>query len=190
MHIAHSPSDLTFTRLYLATRDRVFVYLHRFTRDTALIEDLMQQCYIKIWERLDTIQDPDAALPLVKTYARNLLIDEVRRRMREDAQWMTVLEEETGSMINNYISEEGKKQLQALDKAIDRLPDNCREVFLMHREKGMSYREIAEQLTVSVSMVEKYMSRAIRLLKNDLLTDYEFLLVVMASSALLNQAPC
>jgi RNA polymerase sigma factor (sigma-70 family) len=185
MHIVQASSDLTFTRLYLATRDRVFAYLYRFTRDTALIEDLMQQCYLKIWERIDTIRDPDAALPLVKTYARNLLIDEVRRRMREDAQWMATLEEEAGSLVDNYISGEGKKQLQALDKAIDRLPENCREVFLMHREKGMSYREIATHLAVSVSMVEKYMSRAIRLLKNDLLTDYEFVLVMIATSAVL-----
>lgn len=185
MQPAPSSSNLIFTHLYLETRDRVFAYLSKFTNDTALIEDLLQQCYLKIWERIEVIRDPGEALPLVKTYARNLLIDEIRRRMREDAQWLENLEQETGSITESYISENGKMQLQALDKAIDRLPGQCREVFLMHREKGMSYREIAEQLSLSVSMVEKYMSRAIRLLKNDLLTDYNLILTIVASSSLL-----
>lgn len=185
MQPAPSSTHLVFTRLYLETRDRVFTYLSRFTSDTALIEDLLQQCYLKIWERIAVIRDPAEALPLVKTYARNLLIDEVRRRMREDAQWLENLEKETGSIAETYISENGKAQLQALDKAIDRLPEHCREVFLLHREKGMSYREIASQLSVSVSMVEKYMSRAIRLLKNDLLTDYNLILTIVASSEVL-----
>jgi RNA polymerase sigma factor (sigma-70 family) len=185
MQPAPSSSNLVFTRLYLETRDRVFAYLSKFTSDTALIEDLLQQCYLKIWERIEVIRDPAEALPLVKTYARNLLIDEVRRRMREDAQWLENLEKETGSITESYISDNGRAQLQALDKAIDRLPENCREVFLMHREKGMSYREIAEQLSLSVSMVEKYMSRAIRLLKNDLLTDYNLILTIVASSSML-----
>lgn len=185
MQPAPSSSNLVFTRLYLETRDRVFAYLSRFTSDTALIEDLLQQCYLKIWERIEVIRDPAEALPLVKTYARNLLIDEIRRRMREDAQWLENLEKETGSITETYISDNGRAQLQALDKAIDRLPENCREVFLMHREKGMSYREIAEQLSLSVSMVEKYMSRAIRLLKNDLLTDYNLILTIVASSSML-----
>ncbi|NII26494.1 sigma-70 family RNA polymerase sigma factor [Pseudoflavitalea sp. X16] len=185
MQPAPSSSNLVFTRLYLETRDRVFAYLSRFTSDTTLIEDLLQQCYLKIWERIEVIRDPAEALPLVKTYARNLLIDEVRRRMREDAQWLENLEKETGSITESYISDNGRAQLQALDQAIDRLPGNCREVFLMHREKGMSYREIAEQLSLSVSMVEKYMSRAIRLLKNDLLTDYNLILTIVASSSML-----
>lgn len=185
MDMAPSSSQLVFTHLYLETRDRVFAYLSKFTSDTALVEDLLQQCYLKIWERIEVIRDPAAALPLVKTYARNLLIDEIRRRMREDAQWLEQLEKETVSITESYISDQGRAQLQALDQAIDRLPDNCREVFLMHREKGMSYREIAEQLSVSVSMVEKYMSRAIRLLKNDLLTDYNLILTIVASSSVL-----
>lgn len=185
MDMASSPSHLVFTSLYLETRDRVFAYLSKFTSDEALIEDLLQQCYLKIWERIDVIRDPAAALPLVKTYARNLLIDEVRRRMREDAQWLENLENEADSITESYISENGRVQLQALDRAIDRLPGNCREVFLMHREKGMSYREIAAQLSLSVSMVEKYMSRAIRLLKNDLLTDYNLILAIVASSSML-----
>jgi RNA polymerase sigma factor (sigma-70 family) len=182
MRVATSLPEQVFTRLYLETRDRVFAYLSKFTSDDSLIEDLLQQCYLKIWERIDTIHNPDEALPLVKTYARNLLIDEVRKRMREDARWLETLQKEAGDVTENYISNSGREQLAALDKAIDRLPSNCREVFLMHREKGMSYREIAETLTVSVSMVEKYMSRAINLLKNDLLTDYGLILVMVASS--------
>ena len=182
MHGEVSSPDIIFTRLYLSTRDRVYTYLKKFTHDSNLIEDMLQQCYLRIWERIDTIYDPADALPVVKTIARNLLIDEIRRRMREDARWLETLEQETLQLADSSITGNGKAQLAALDEAINRLPGSCRDVFVMHREMGLSYREIAARLAISVSMVEKYMSRAIRLLKTELLTDYGLILLAVASS--------
>lgn len=172
---------MIFTRLYELTRNNVYQYLRKYTNDTHLIEDLMQQCYIKVWERLDTIRDIGEALPLLKTYARNLLIDVVRRRMKEDLKWLEMLREEAESILSDHVSRDGEKRLQVLDIAIRRLPDNCKKVYLFHREEGMSYKEISSRLSISVSMVEKYMSKAIRLLKQELLSDGSLLLMVIAA---------
>jgi RNA polymerase sigma factor (sigma-70 family) len=139
----------------------------------------MQESYLKVWERLDKISNIEQALPLVKTYTRNLLIDVIRRRMKEDQQWLETLKEEVADLVEEPSSLENKHQLEILDIAIDRLPEKCKTVYLYHREEGLSYAEIAAQLSVSVSMVEKHMSKAIRLLKKELLTDPSLLLLVV-----------
>ena len=57
---------------------------------------------------------------------------------------------------------------QALVRAIAELPPRTREVFVMSRERGMRYSEIAEALGVSVKAVEANMSRALRILREQL----------------------
>lgn len=167
------------------TRDPVFHYIRHYTGDTQLIEDLMQEAYLKVWERLDNIKDLDRALPLVKTYTRNLLIDVVRRRMKEDIQWLESLNEEVSTLVENSLSVENKRQLEILDIAIERLPDKCKTVYLYHREDGLSYKEIAARLSVSVSMVEKHMSKAIRLLKQEILNDPSLVFLLVVAGGLL-----
>lgn len=171
-----------FNRLYNLTRDPVYHYLRHYTADTHLIEDLMQQAYLKVWERLDKIRDIDDAVPLIKTYTRNLLVDVIRKRLKEDVQWLETLKKEVEGIVEPSGPLESRQQLQVLDIAIDRLPEKCKQVYLFHREQGLSYQEIATRLSISVSMVEKYMSKAIRFLKQDLLTDPTLLLVVVALS--------
>ena len=58
----------------------------------------------------------------------------------------------------------------AVTQAIADLPPRTREVFVMSRERGLRYSEIAEQLGVSVKAVEANMSRALRILRERLAT--------------------
>jgi RNA polymerase sigma factor (sigma-70 family) len=185
MHIAYTKKADDFNNLYLTTRDGLFHFLSRYSKDIHLLEDIMQQCYLKIWEQADKIKDLAEAGPLVRVYARNLMIDTVRRRMKEDMQWLEQLQNEVAVIVDSAISETGKKQLLQLDTAIEKLPETVRKVYLLHRETGLSYREIATQLSLSVSMVEKYMSKAISLLRHEVMADMGMVLAVVAGSELL-----
>jgi RNA polymerase sigma factor (sigma-70 family) len=182
LHVSHSKKDTDFKTLYLSTRDGVFHFLHRYTRDIPLIEDIMQQCYLRIWERMDVLDDPLNAGPLVRTYARNLLIDVIRKRMREDALWLEQLQQEAERIVDTSLNEAGKNQLLQLDRAIDALPVTVRTVYLLHRDDGLSYKDISSRLSISVSTVEKHMSKAIRLLKKEMLSDMSLVLTIVASS--------
>lgn len=174
-----SGREETFNKLYEQTHDQVFGYLRHYTSDDHLIEDLMQESYLKVWERIDKINNVEQALPLVKTYTKNLLIDVIRKRMKEDMQWLETLQEDVAGIVETPQSTDSKQKLEILDLAIDRLPQKCKTVYIYHREEGLSYAEIAALLSVSVSMVEKHMSKAIRLLKKELLSDPSLLLLVV-----------
>ncbi|MBS0028152.1 sigma factor-like helix-turn-helix DNA-binding protein [Chitinophaga sp. 22321] len=68
---------------------------------------------------------------------------------------------------------------------ISRLSNNCRRVYVMHREEGLCYPEISVRISISLSMVEKHMSKAIPLMKKDLITNCEVLLVQVTINKLL-----
>ena len=56
----------------------------------------------------------------------------------------------------------GREKLARIFAAVDALPDKCRQAFLLHRSSGLSYGDIAKELGVSVSSVEKYILQALK----------------------------
>jgi RNA polymerase sigma-70 factor (ECF subfamily) len=64
-----------------------------------------------------------------------------------------------------------------IKSAIQKLPEKCREVFEMNRFEGKKYAEIAEQLNISVKTVEAQMSKALKIMKEEL-KDYIYLLIL------------
>ncbi|MCK5701208.1 MAG: sigma-70 family RNA polymerase sigma factor, partial [Cyclobacteriaceae bacterium] len=55
-----------------------------------------------------------------------------------------------------------------INRALESLPEKCREIFLMNRFDGLKYREIAEKLDISIKTVETQMSRALKTLREKL----------------------
>jgi RNA polymerase sigma-70 factor (ECF subfamily) len=71
---------------------------------------------------------------------------------------------------------------EAIRRAIDALPDRCRQIFLLSREKYLSYAEIAEVLGISVKTVETQMWRALKSLRKSL-APYLGLVLTLAALA-------
>ncbi|MDD3449518.1 MAG: sigma-70 family RNA polymerase sigma factor [Gammaproteobacteria bacterium] len=93
--------------------------------------------------------------------AANLSVDELRRRevRNRHADATAALEGAGGPDPARTLA--GREQLALLRQAIDELPPRCREVFLLHRFRELSYPEIAAQLGISRNMVEKHIVRAL-----------------------------
>ena len=81
-------------------------------------------------------------------------------------------------MNYTFTSEEDIEKVIA--NAIDKLPERCREIFLKSRIEGMKYREIADELDISMNTVENQMSIALRKLRIEL-KDYLPLLLFLIS---------
>jgi RNA polymerase sigma-70 factor (ECF subfamily) len=97
--------------------------------------------------------------------ARNYVLDEVRRSKVISFEDLTSLQLEVpddGPMPDQIAS--AQEELQLLRKAIDQLPHRCRKVFILRRLHDLAPREIAVQMGLSVSTVEKHLARATYLL--------------------------
>jgi RNA polymerase sigma-70 factor (ECF subfamily) len=102
--------------------------------------------------------------------ATNLSVDHLRRRQLhyrflnfeksqvEDGEQADI--NATGASPEQIVS--ARERLEAIYLAVDELPFKVKQAFLMHRRSGLSYSEIAEQLDVSVSSVEKYILQALK----------------------------
>ncbi len=129
--------------------------------DLQLSEDLMQDTFIRFWQKCEDIIFEKSNLYLYTT-AKNMLLDTIRRKkvaLKYREQLSNVQQKE---MENPQFQLELKEFKTKLEGILDEMPDKSREVFVMNRIEKMKYREIAESLGLSQKAIEKRMSKAIK----------------------------
>lgn len=144
-------------------------FVRRYVKTTEIAEELVQDLFFKLWSRRGAL----GAIDSVKTYlfraARNTALNHLRR-LKLEHEWA---EKEQGARSEEHV-EEGDETVTeselatAVRAAVDRLPPRCREVFMLSRDGGLTYGEIAKTLGISIKTVETQMGRALKALRESL----------------------
>lgn len=124
------------------------------------IDDLMQEAFLRlqVYCRENKVQNEEAFLV---TTVLNLSAEQGRRASRvhlstADDDLINIMD--PAPDVQEILA--GQQRLRRLMLGLQRLPPRCREVFLLNRSEGLSYIQIADQLGISLSMVEKHIARA------------------------------
>jgi RNA polymerase sigma-70 factor (ECF subfamily) len=137
-------------------------FFQRRVRGSADVEDLVQEVFARIVAR-----DSSRAVTNLSGYvfqtAASVLADRGRRRLarRADAHVEFNPDHHGDADFDPERLLSGKQSLHAATAALLSLPERTRTIFVLHRLEGYKHREIAEQLGISVSAVEKHMIRAV-----------------------------
>ncbi len=135
------------------------------------VEDLLQDLYLKVVgvDGTSEVREPRAYLYRL---ASNLVMDRwrsSRRAAARDAAWRDVAyvsgpTEDLDDAPSAETVVAGRERLAQLMTALDGLPDRTRTTFRLHKFDGLSYAEVARNLNVSKSTVEKHMMDALKIL--------------------------
>ena len=135
----------------------------------------MQDVFLQLWDhRAQLYQDTNLKAYLF-TITRNRCIDVIRKE-RASLQFQKDKKDEYLSLMNSYnalhdpiLDEIFTKEFQVgIDKIIDALPDQCRHVFILSREKGLKNREISDKLELSLKTVESHITKALKTIREEL----------------------
>jgi RNA polymerase sigma-70 factor (family 1) len=170
-HCAMSRINISsFCSLYDQYFEPVCQFLEYYTRDVAAIEDVVQDVFVSLWENKDYLE-----IQYVKTYlfnaARNRILNYLRNNKNREAllsDWIKKKEMEESS-TDCYDIEEFST---LLNKAIDLLPDRCREIFILSKIEKLTYQQIAEYLLISPKTVEIHMSNALKRIRESISSYY------------------
>lgn len=143
-------------------------YIYYLSGDMDIAEDLVQDVFMKVWERRESIND-QTLKPLLYKISRNLYFN-LYKRNSLDIRFLNTIENRAEQESPEFLMEMNEFN-DKLQKAISGLPEHCRTIFLMSRIDEMKYHEIADSLKISVKAVEKQISKALRLLRENI--DYK-----------------
>lgn len=176
----------SFSQIY----STYFIKMTRFSQAYVISEEdaenIVQDIFVYLWEHPEvfrTIDNMDAFLfTLVKNRCLNFLKHSLY--INEKKKTLQAAEEQEIQM-NLYSLQQFDESFltindveNLINEVIDKLPERCREIFILSRMEGLKYKEIAERLHISVNTVENQMSIAIRKLKAEL-KDYLPLILFM-----------
>jgi RNA polymerase sigma-70 factor (family 1) len=153
-----------FEKIYEATYSKLYGFTKYYVWSEDAVKDVLQECYIRLWENLATVKDDEKIMPLLRKYAMNITIDAVRKKAKEFER-ATVYHSQQSPASG---ADEGLNMREAVRlyrEAVDALPPRQREVFILTREKGLSYQEISDQLDISTHTIKRHMNEALTTLR-------------------------
>ncbi len=143
-------------------------YILGVSGDSKLAEEIAQRAFIKMWEKREKLRIRENGL---KKYffkiAYNLFIDSKRNRKKQ-FKLLEHLKQEVYSNIVEVDASLFEEKLKLVEAEIDKLPEQCKKVFVLGKKEGFKYQEISEQLDISIKTVEVHMSKALKKLRTQL----------------------
>ncbi|MDR2414459.1 MAG: RNA polymerase sigma-70 factor [Odoribacteraceae bacterium] len=161
-----------FACVFRAHYKGLLSYAGRILRDAELANDTVQEAFCRLYENRARVAITSSIKAYLYKTVFNACLDAIKHRKIEHAYVNQELfdfylsrivqtPEAEMAMHDETINEE-------LQKAIARLPDRCREIFLLSRQEGLSNKQVAERLSISEKTVETQMTRALARLRKEL----------------------
>ena len=141
------------------------VFARQYVYDNDKVKDIVHDVFINIWEKGE-LYEADA---LVKGYLFTSVKNRCFNYLRDNKKF-----NKEGDEAFNYDGAQHHnptefKELEAIIKEeIGKLPDKCKEVFILSRYEELKYAEIADRLDISIKTVEAHVSKALKILRENL----------------------
>jgi RNA polymerase sigma factor (sigma-70 family) len=169
VHSASSDPELYFEILFRETYPNTVAYLEKISNDKELARDIAQEAYLKVWQKLDILPEKEEELlRYILIIARNCFLDHLKLALKEKKHQdaYVSIHREAIPVVSNQM--EVKEQQQIIDYTINTQEEPARRYYLLNREEGLTYKEIALQEGVSEKTVERYIGRVLRSLRSRL----------------------
>lgn len=150
-----------FEEVYNQYHKKIFGFCIKYGLNQSEAEEITQIVFIKVWENRNKI-DPDKKLySYILTMSKNIIIDSFKAKIKYQA----AKEYQMNFMkpVNNVEQNIHLTELQSsIEEALTKLPERRREVFELSRIQGLSNKEIANQLGISIKTVENHLNLALQ----------------------------
>lgn len=161
--------EQAFTIFYKRNWHPTYQYLISIVKSTEISEELVADIFVKIWLSRDTLGDIKNPSAYFRQMVKNKALDYLRMISRHKK-----LEQEYRHhiMLRRLDAPQAPGQeaeiAQLKEKFVSQLSPQRKKVFMMHRDEGLSYSQIAEKLHISITTVKKTMSEALNSLQKAL----------------------
>ena len=154
-------ADNSFHTTYLKQLPSLRRFVARYVMRSEDVEDILQETYVRTANKdVGLIKSPKAYLYRA---ARNIALNELNRKSNSVTGFIDDIVD--GEMGDDFVAVDdqvhNKIQLETFAHAVTLLPKQCRKVFLLRKLYGLTHKEIAKRLTISVSTVETHLAKGL-----------------------------
>lgn len=167
----------------------LFHFAHNLLKSSSEAEEVVQNVFLKVWERRSQLDPHQPFRPYLFTIALNDIRKSFLEKARQNQFKIELYEflvEQAGEEAEAY---NFSRYLKLLDEEIHRLPEKRKEVFLLLKKEGLTVAETADFLGISPKTVENQLTQAIKSIRNAFHEKKVFNLYLFSLHLLKNSQP-
>ena len=163
--IAVSQDDVkAFNRIFLTYQPKLFIFINGFIKDTEASKDLCEDVFLKIWQHRKRIENVENLNSFLFKMTQNAIFNYLKHNK--------ISHEYVSQMLMGSVESENAEEMilyhllqEDIDKVVDQLSEQRRNVFRLSREEGYSNAEISTQLNISKRTVENHITASLHTLR-------------------------
>ena len=173
--------ESAFNALYEAYSKPMYLRIMYLIKDSDETDDLVQELFIRIWVNRKGLDIERSFQSYMYTVAQNLVYNYFRKVAHDQSLIQSLLLKGVGRYLNGEELLENKEGAELLQRAIDQLTPQKKQVFNLCKIEGKSYEETSQIMGISIATVNSHMTKSIQSIKEYLLKHQELsiLLILM-----------
>lgn len=158
-------NETAFSRLFDHYYAPMCFFAAKFLNDMDISRSVVQQVFVDLWIKREKLNVEHSVKSYLFQCVRNRSIDYLRQQ-KSNIQISESTEEMFTAPFHDMIEE--SEMYSHVNSTINQLPEKCREIFILCRQDGLKYSEIARKLNISVKTVEMQMGIALKKIRSSL----------------------
>ena len=171
LHRLSKGDEAAFVSIFDLYSARIYNFIIKYVQSPPLAEDLTQEVFMKLWESRAQVTKIESFKAYLFVIARNHTLNSLKKAFKSEAA--------VGEVVKNYVTQRSnteedilhKEYLQFLKRVLDSLPERSRRIFILCREEGKSYEEVAAAMGISKNAVKNHMVFSMKLLRSSVEKD-------------------
>ena len=154
-----------FEKLYEKHHKKLWSFVLKHVKNPSKAEDLVQDIFLRVWEKRTNIDFQEKFEKLLFVIARNLMINAYHRSILEQEKLNQLL---LNKQFEEQASDSSNEKTEEIIAAIKALPQRRKQIFELSLRQGLTYNEISEELSISKKTVEDHITKAKKFLRQKL----------------------
>jgi len=177
-------SDQAFTLLYDKYSKQLYRNILRLTKDENIAEELLQDLFLKIWESRENINPEKSFKSFLYKVAENLVYAHFRKIAKDNRLIAKLVIAYVDVDINAEDVIISKENQNLLNKAIENLPPQRKQVYMLCKLEGKTYEEVSNELGISTSTIRNQIVKANKAVRQYFISNQDIAIIVITAHLL------